>query len=371
VVVVAVVSSAGCPTEPRPDFCNEDTPCGSGQECDYDTNTCVDEEDRPDAPVVADARPDAGDSVCELAGGRIVFATDRDGDTEIATMNADGSELRILTTNTWNDQLPRFSPNGDRIAWISSATGTPRVWVMNSDGSDPHVVSAGPAAAYPPRWSPSADKIAYAGSGDVIVVNPDGTGLVNLTGIGNGAGPDWSADGTRLVLRQTGDGANDDEITVVDRDGDNLDVIVPNNGSVFGSPRWSPAATQITFAGIDIGGDGGLWIGTTSGAGSYRVDNPVDLPCWSPDGARISYKGGGDLFVVPSTGNGPVNLNVTAGDVVGTTDVAWAPDSSRIAFEVELAAASDIFVVEADGGTAVNLTEDPGEDTLGSWAPCP
>jgi Tol biopolymer transport system component len=373
VAVAVVISSAGCPTEPRPDYCNEDTPCESGQQCDYETNTCVAEEDRPDAPGSADARPDAGDSACELAGGRIVFATDRDGDFEIAVMNADGSELQVLTTNTWKDQLPRFSPRGDKIAWLSSVSGFVEAWIMNSDGSDPHNVSDGAVELDAPRWAANDDKLVFveAASDRPVTVNADGTSRDPLEEAGDTFDADWSPDGTRLVLRQSGAAANDDTVAIVDRDGTDLSTIVPSKNSILGAPRWSPSATQIAFNGSDPVGDGGLWIGTPTGAGNFRVDNPVTRPSWSSNGARIAYRGGGDLFVVPSNGIGPMNLNVTAGTVVGEAEPAWAPDSSRIAFEVELAGASDIFVVDADGGTAVNLTEDPGEDTLGSWAPCP
>ena len=55
--------------------------------------------------------------------GRIAFTSNRDGNTEIYTMNADGSDARRLTNNTRRDELPVWSPDGSRIAFASDLLG--------------------------------------------------------------------------------------------------------------------------------------------------------------------------------------------------------------------------------------------------------
>ena len=46
--------------------------------------------------------------------GRIAFASDRDGDSEIFAMNADETGITQLTTNSANDIGPVFSPTVGR-----------------------------------------------------------------------------------------------------------------------------------------------------------------------------------------------------------------------------------------------------------------
>ncbi|HEU5430159.1 MAG TPA: hypothetical protein VFU81_00770, partial [Thermomicrobiales bacterium] len=73
-----------------------------------------------------------------LKNGRIAFASDRvtagnpDGDTEIFTMNADGSGVKQLTKNAAADFGPVWSPNGKKIAFTTNRDGNFEVYVMNA-----------------------------------------------------------------------------------------------------------------------------------------------------------------------------------------------------------------------------------------------
>src|SRR5438270_12332836 len=48
---------------------------------------------------------------------------------------------------------------------------------------------------------------------------------------------------------------------------------------------------------------------------------------------------------------------------------AWSPDGSKIAFTRYGANASDIYVMNADGGGIVQLTNTPGNDDHPAWSP--
>ena len=48
---------------------------------------------------------------------RIVFHSDRDGSSEIYVMNANGSDQRRLTNNSWTDRNPTWSPDGRQITF--------------------------------------------------------------------------------------------------------------------------------------------------------------------------------------------------------------------------------------------------------------
>jgi len=68
--------------------------------------------------------------------GKIIFASDRDGNKEIYVMDADGSNQTRLTTNSSLDVEPSWSPNGSKIAFNSDRDGNKEIYVMNADGSN-------------------------------------------------------------------------------------------------------------------------------------------------------------------------------------------------------------------------------------------
>ena len=68
---------------------------------------------------------------------RIAFASDRDdptgGKLEIYSANADGSDVRRLTTSPGDDSDPSWSSTG-RIAFTSTRDGNSEIYSMNADG---------------------------------------------------------------------------------------------------------------------------------------------------------------------------------------------------------------------------------------------
>jgi Tol biopolymer transport system component len=71
------------------------------------------------------------------ADGRTI-AFDRDyakADSGLHLMNADGSDLRLLPNGAKHDCCAAFSPDGRKIAFYSQRSGTGQIWLMNPDGS--------------------------------------------------------------------------------------------------------------------------------------------------------------------------------------------------------------------------------------------
>ena len=132
---------------------------------------------------------------------RIVFESDRAGNSEIYSMSPAGTGVARLTNSAAADSRPSLSPDGNLIAWESAG----QVWVMASDGSNKRpLTSNGTSGA--PAFSPTGTKIAFQsdrGAGmDIWVMNAGGTGQTPLTNApGADVNPGWSPDGTRLALR--------------------------------------------------------------------------------------------------------------------------------------------------------------------------
>ncbi len=99
-------------------------------------------------------------------------------------------------------------------------------------------------------------------------------------------------------------------------------------------------------------------------------------PVWSPDGRRIAYSsdenGFPQLFVMDADGSNARQLSNVWGEYP-----AWSPDGSRIAFESSMGGSTpfgdpdyDVWVMDTDGSGETNLTAAPDSgDKYPTWSP--
>src|SRR5207247_3890274 len=124
------------------------------------------------------------------------------------------------------------------------------IFTMNADGTDRRkIVDAPPPRGgattenSSPRWSPDGKHIAFARSGtetgEIFLVNPDGSGETKLT---DGFSPSWSADGRSLAF-DTG-GGFPSFVYTIRADGSGRRRVSPIAGE---TPAWSPNGSRIVF----------------------------------------------------------------------------------------------------------------------------
>jgi len=360
------VGAAAC-SKPNPHFC-----CLTLEDCDQfgvdqvreclGDQVCISNEcvPMPDAGLIDASPPDAGpDPACVAAGGQIVFVTDRDGDKEIARMNADGTGFQLLTMNTWDDQNPTQSHDGRAIAWKSNPTGTAEVYVMDADGTAPHSVSDGDGSS--PAWSPIDGRVAFMsardGNGEVYVAAASGAPNNLSQFAGQDGGPSWAPDGSGMAF------VRDNQIFKMDDDGGNQLLVRPAGTS----PKWSPGGTLIAFV------HSGLVVTSTLGGSEQPLSSEtVDDLDWAPDSSLIAYEvrhsiSSADISTTPVDGNPAVPLTTSGTEFTPR----WSPDGTRIVFSSRRDGNFEIYVMNADGSSPVNLTNDPGGDISPTWAPCP
>jgi TolB protein len=67
-------------------------------------------------------------------------------------MNADGSGVTRLTTSPGIDATPDWSPDGTRIVFASTRDGNSEIYVMNADGSGQTRITVNSAFDGLPSW---------------------------------------------------------------------------------------------------------------------------------------------------------------------------------------------------------------------------
>jgi len=99
------------------------------------------------------------------------------------------------------DNEGEYSPDGKRIVFASDRSGNSELWVVNDDGSNPvQLTSLGGSATGSPRWSPDGKRIAFdsrlEGHSDIFVISAEGGSPHRLTteNAENNL-PSWSRDG--------------------------------------------------------------------------------------------------------------------------------------------------------------------------------
>ena len=167
--------------------------------------------------------------------GRVVFTSVRDGDMEIYSMNADGSDVQRLTHRQGPDGGPFFSADGTKIVFrgreildgpeyddfkrlLDEGLWRPtelELFVMDADGGNLQQVTELGGASFGPFWHPDGERIIFSSNWhnpegrnfDLFIINVDGSGLEQITfGETFDGFPMFSPDGEHLVFASNRDG---------------------------------------------------------------------------------------------------------------------------------------------------------------------
>ena len=253
--------------------------------------------------------------------GRIAFTSNRAGDEEIFSMNADGTDLVQLTTLGGHAFWPAWSPDGWRIAFTTS----------------------------------------YMGNEDIFLINADGSGMTQLTSSNfPEETPTWSPDGSRVAFSRYSDLAwGPEDIYVIDSGGGGYEVRLTSHPARDYLPVWSPDGSRILFT-SERDGNGEVYVMNADGSNPVNLtNNPASdaawAGAWSPDGTKIVFKtgrtGDGEIFVMNADGSDPVNLTNSPLQEHGGS---WSPDGSKVVFSRH--PVGNIFIMNADGTGVVDVT---------------
>ncbi|MYA69131.1 hypothetical protein F4009_07385 [Candidatus Poribacteria bacterium] len=134
--------------------------------------------------------------------GKVVFASNRDGDWDIWTMNPDGSDPVNLTRDVASDFKPTWSPTGEQILFVSFREDGESLYLMDADGNNIRRVFDNWHSRSSAAWAPDGKRIASARDGVLYILTIDNASIepVAETGFASVGYPAWSPDGKEIAF---------------------------------------------------------------------------------------------------------------------------------------------------------------------------
>lgn len=283
--------------------------------------------------LVASSCPDSGNDDSKKGGGarlKIVYVNG----SQLRMMNLDGSkDTLILNVPGATLQRPRIHPDGKRIGYFKNTgeySGTNFVSIVNTNGTNnQEILNTGSSG-----WggfcdfSPDGADILYfkdtvAGGGqnyDIFKANINGTGEVNLTNdANNSGGGDYSPDGLNIVYMSGPPFSSEDvDLKIMDSDGSNQALLIDAEGGQDSLPDFSPDGAEVVFSGRSGAGDPmDIFTVNDDGTGLANVSNSGGVAeepvVWTPNGQKLVYSAGGQIWIMNIDGTGDTQLTTTGG----------------------------------------------------------
>jgi Tol biopolymer transport system component len=249
-------------------------------------------------------------------GDKFVFAQKIDGtsdlDTEIFTVGVDGKNLQRLTSNSYWDLYPAWSPDGSQIAFISNRTKDLDIYVMNADGTDEHLLYDSGSHDADIDWA--GNLITFTYEFKIWTIKDDGTNPTQVTNPVNAGqwgnanlpigdyDPRLSSDGAKIVFELLEDPDTPHgsyNVYTINSDGSG-ETRLTTTGYAQGLASWSHAGDRILYSVAAIGNEGkyDIYVMNADGSNNHNITPdyfPASFLCYSPifsqDDSKVYFIG--------------------------------------------------------------------------------
>ena len=332
-------------------------------------------------------------------GRSIAYASDRSGRFEVyrRPLGPGGREIQ-LTTDGLQNLSPAWSPDGETIAYHAKSVGG--VWLVPSLGGVPRQLTTFGSR---PSFSPDGKALVFE-SGSVVdlaanslgalppsilwVAPLDGAPPRPLTQVGRPSGghgaASWSPDGRRIVFASYD--RTSSEIWTVDAEGKDPVRVSEGNGQCY-DPVWGADGASVLFPCWSESWSVGIYRRKVSPASGKALGPPEEIASFgvaglgwvkqlavSRDGTKLAYAG---LAMASNIWKAPVDARgEPAGPEAAVTRETGRNSRPSVSHDGKRIALSrwrpgtnqDVWVVDVDGGNAIQRTTDPADDDYPQWA---
>jgi dipeptidyl aminopeptidase/acylaminoacyl peptidase len=271
-------------------------------------------------------------------------------------------------------------------------SGHSNVYTINPDGTGlrqlTHVGAAQAAGA--PDWSPGGDKIVYESNqtGDyrIWVMNADGSGqtqLANDPGFAD-LDPAWSPDRAHILFSRCDDHIGfilTCDLEVMNAAGGGMRRLADGHWT-YVRGQYSPDGRRIVVAADRGGFLSALWVLRADGTDLHRITRPsleAFWPGWSPDGRRIVFTDnccqfGSNIWTVRPSGKGLRELTHFSPAPLQGGFASYSPDGRRIVLQYNgkcpvRGICQYFYVMNADGSGLHPVRTGVANTFLTDWGP--
>ncbi|UCE18146.1 MAG: PD40 domain-containing protein [Gemmatimonadota bacterium] len=314
------------------------------------------------------------------------------GQMDVWLYNFKTKRYRQLTNHNGYDHWPMWGSDSRTIYYVSDETGTFNIWQTDIDGSSKRQMTYHKEDGV--RFSSisrNGSVIAYEQSADIWTLK---TGEHDPRKVEIFAASDQKAnpiERTTFSSKATEMEVSHDEkeaafvirgeifVTKMDEDESTKAMRITDNPARDYDIGWAPHGDTLAFV-SDRNGNRDIYLAYSTDPDEKRLSKSLNRdvvqltdskeedhgPRFSPDGKKIAFiRGNGEMWTMNRDGSGEKRILEGWAEPTFT----WSPDSKWITFSRDDEEFNqDVFIMPADGGAPVNITQHPDNDFGPVWS---